>query len=151
MLYSPIATKEKALAYITRKSSLDNSYELLVFDHDKHWSEAGTQVVGGGIKGNETHEDALLRECFEESGLTHLKVIKKFDEYVIYRPIHRLFNHRHCYILESEISLPDSWTHKVSGNGKDKNMNFHFYWIPLSEAKEKLVGTMSYSLPKLLP
>lgn len=144
MLYSPIPTKEKVLAYIL------SANKLLVFDHKKTWCEPGPQIPGGSIKGNETHQEALLRECAEESGLSQLKIINKFDEYIIYRPIHKLFNHRHCYLLESEIELPDSWSHKVLGNGKDKNMDFHFYWLPINEAIAKLSGSMDYSLNKLL-
>ena len=134
--------KEKIVAYILKGD------DLLVFDHDKKWSEAGTQVPAGSVDLNEDLEKALFREIKEESGLGHLKINKKIDEYLFFRNTHREFNRRHVYLLEAPRETPDKWVHIVEGEGIDKGMNFHYFWIPAPEGILKLSGSLGYSLQK---
>ena len=47
-------------------------------------------------------------------------------------------------------TLPDSWTHKVSGGGLDDGVTFHCYWLPLEGAEAKLSGSMGVSAWKVL-
>lgn len=138
---------EKAVAYITRKS--EQGTELLVFDHDKQYSDAGTQVIAGTVDENEDPQKTVLRECLEEGGLSDLKIISKIDEYVFYRSTHSQYNRRHVYHLESEKSFPDQWTHHVQSDGEDNGHDFHFYWMKLSEADGRLSGNLDYSIDKL--
>jgi len=65
---------EKVTAFIVRKK--DNKSQLLVFKHPS----AGTQLPAGTVEEKESIETALLREVKEETGLTHLEVIKKLGE-----------------------------------------------------------------------
>ncbi|HEX9133526.1 MAG TPA: NUDIX domain-containing protein [Ktedonobacteraceae bacterium] len=59
--------KDKVFAYITHRK------RLLVFIHP-FAPEAGIQVPAGSIKANERTEAAVLREAFEETGLSDLIV-----------------------------------------------------------------------------
>jgi 8-oxo-dGTP diphosphatase len=57
--------KYKVMAYIT------HHHHLLVFRH-LGAPEAGIQVPAGKVEEQEQAEDAVLREAYEETGLTHL-------------------------------------------------------------------------------
>src|SRR5437588_12708917 len=59
------AVKHKVFAYIT------HHHHLLVFSHLSA-PEAGIQVPAGTIEADEHPEAAVLREAFEETGLTDL-------------------------------------------------------------------------------
>ncbi len=137
-------TKEKVVAYITRKFGART--QLLVFDHDKKHSEAGTQVPAGTVGLNESPEQGLQREVFEETGLTNLTVVSKIDQYTFFRDTHQCFNRRHVYHLESLASLPETWVHRVTGNGIDQDLEFHFRWIELDQVKGQLSGRLDDSI-----
>jgi len=140
--------KNKVVAYITRITH--GQKEILVFDHEKQWSEAGTQVPAGTVDPEESLHEALLREIAEETGISELQILAKIDEYIFYRTPHQEFNHRHIFELTSQEPLPDRWEHQVTGHGIDDGMKFYFYWMPLSEAKMKISGGMGDSLCKLV-
>ncbi len=141
-------TKDKVVAYITRKGK--SKQQLLVFDHDKHFSEAGTQVPAGTADPGENIEEALFREIQEETGIQNLQIIKKIDQYTFFREAQQCFNRRHVYHLECDVSLPDRWTHKVFGHGVDSGLNFHYFWIDLDLAKGRLSGRFDDSIDLLL-
>jgi predicted acetyltransferase/8-oxo-dGTP pyrophosphatase MutT (NUDIX family) len=140
-------TKDKAIAYITR--NLEGRTQLLVFEHDKKHSEAGTQVPAGTVGPGESVEQALIREVFEESGLANLKLENKIDQYTFFRDTHQCFNRRHVYHLKSLAALPDSWTHQVTGDGIDQKLEFHFYWIDIGHAKGRLAARLDDSIELL--
>lgn len=50
-------------------------------------------------------------------------------------------------ILNKE--LPDTWTYQVTGNGIDKHLNFHYYWIDLETANTKLAARLGDSIEHL--
>lgn len=127
--------KQKAIAYIFR----NNKTEILVFDH-RDIPEAGTQVVGGTIEANEDFKEALAREIFEESGLIiHPSMMIKIGESTYHRQDTPELNHRHYFSIETE-GLPETWQHTVESSGLDNGMVFEFFWLPLKEAKDILVG-----------
>ena len=66
-LHRVTKVKYKAFAYITNRN------RLLVFVHP-FAPEAGIQVPAGTVKTNERPEEAVLREAFEETGLSGLVV-----------------------------------------------------------------------------
>ena len=142
-----IEKKEKIVAYIVRQKH--NKFELLVFEHDKNWSEAGLQVPAGTVDKNEDFEAALLREVHEESGLADLEIKAKIDQYSFYREIQSCHNRRHVYCLTSKNDLPDVWTHQVTGDGIDQHLNFHYRWIPLESARADLSARLGDSIDHL--
>jgi 8-oxo-dGTP diphosphatase len=140
---------DKVVAYVVRGDEKQER-ELLVFEHDKEWSEAGIQVPAGTVDKSESLESAALREAEEECGLSNLKVLGKLDEYVMYRATHKQFNRRHVFLMGAGSAFADTWTHKVDGSGLDHGMSFHFYWMPLKEAEYKLAGSFGSSARKYL-
>ncbi len=136
--------KEKVVGYIVRLR--DGATELLVFDHDKVHSEAGTQVPAGTVSANEDLEAALLREIQEEAGIGNLLMKRKIDQYQFFREIHQCFNKRHVFLLEPTTELPEAWTHKVTGDGIDAHLNFHYCWINLEAAKDRLAARLGDSI-----
>lgn len=65
--------KRKVFAYIT------HSNHLLVFSHP-YAPEAGIQVPAGTVEPDERPEEAVLREAFEETGLTDLTLVGALGE-----------------------------------------------------------------------
>ncbi len=139
---------QKVVAYITRHKN--NESELLVFDHDKEFSEAGTQVPAGSVVLSENFEEAVLREVFEEAGLDQKFEVKKIDEYLFFADWSNKYIKRHIFHLKTESLISDRWIHKVSGHGEDQFMNFHFYWVKLSEINGLLSGRFEDSVFKLV-
>ena len=136
---------EKVVAYII---SSDNQ-KILVFEHDKKWSEAAIQVPAGTVEAKEDISQAALREAQEESGLKDITLVGKLEEYLLYRNTHQQFNRRHVYVMRSESAEGKTWTHSVQGDGIDKGMRFHFFWLSLEEASSKLTASFGYSLGKI--
>lgn len=62
-------------AYIIRQTA-QGFYQLLLFTHPD-CPEYPVQVPAGGVDAGETTEQALVREIWEESGLTELRLIRK--------------------------------------------------------------------------
>lgn len=142
-----IEVKDKVIGYIVRQNN--NKTELLVFDHDKNYSEAGMQVPAGTVDKGENFETALLREIYEEAGIANLEIKDKIDQYSFFREIQNCHNRRHVYCLTSKIKLPETWTHKVSGDGVDKHLNFHYYWMDIEIAKTRLAARLGDSIDHL--
>jgi len=129
--------KAKVIAYIFRMRN--NQKELLVFAH-RDYPEAGLQVVGGTVEKGEGFGPALVREILEESGLSFLESDFSKIGLTEYHRTDRLeVNHRHYFATMSK-ELPDKWTHIVSSDGSDNGLLFDFFWLPIHEAQEQLVG-----------
>lgn len=135
-LYDKQMVADKAIAYITRMNN--GTVELLVFDHDPQFSDAGTQVPCGTVETNEDPMTTLLREIAEESGLTNLSNVRKIDQYQFYSNYAKKYLRRHVYQLSANDLVPNKWTHTVQGHGQDEGLNFHYYWIDLKKAKGRL-------------
>ena len=65
---------EKVSAFILR--SRNNEPEILIFEHPN----AGLQIPSGTVELNESPEDALYREVFEETGLKAIEIIEEIGE-----------------------------------------------------------------------
>lgn len=46
--------------------------------------------------------------------------------------------------------MPESWSHKVTGDGSDSNMNFHYTWMDIEVAQQSLSGQMGLSMDLLV-
>lgn len=135
--------KDKILAYIYREC--EGSLQVLVFDHP-NVPEVNPQVPAGTLKNNEKPEDGVLREVFEESGLKFNKADNYLGQFEHIADYKNEIHNRHVYSIMSS-GLPDSWSHNVKSHDLDNEEVFHYYWLSLEEAKEKLVVEQGKYLP----
>jgi 8-oxo-dGTP diphosphatase len=90
-----IPRSEKVVAYIVRGG------RVAVFLHEGEANPArqsGLQVPAGTCEAGETPECAVLREAFEETGLTGLRIVRHLGEadYDM-RPYADAMHHRHFF------------------------------------------------------
>jgi 8-oxo-dGTP pyrophosphatase MutT (NUDIX family) len=124
---------EKVGACIIRRNQA-GLYELLLFSH-ADLPEVSVQIPGGSVEvGMETIEEAVHREVLEESGLRHLRMIRKIAEWRWPWPEKKVLIDRHVYLLEAPPETPDTWVHLVTGSGSDAQLRFAYHWLrPSSE------------------
>ncbi len=141
--------KKKAFAYITAQQ------HLLVFCHP-YAPEAGIQVPAGTIEDNETPEQAVLREAFEETGLPNLTLSKFLGE--AYRDMAEFgrneIHHRFFYHLEYNGDLSDSWQYEerysATPTSDPEPIIFQFSWVPLPHGVPPLIADHNSMLHHLL-
>ncbi len=140
--------KYKAFAYITNRN------RLLVFSHP-FVPEAGIQVPAGTIKVDERPEEAVLREAFEETGLSDLIIDSFLGEHERdmsdfgWDEIH----HRYFYHLLCEGNPPAAWRHAErdpSDTPEPVLITFEFFWAPLPHDVPPLIADHGKMLPQLL-
>jgi 8-oxo-dGTP diphosphatase len=138
----------KVFAYITAQ------YHLLVFRHP-YAPEAGIQVPAGTIEENEQAEEAVLREAFEETGLTGLTLDCFLGEYE--RNMADFgrdeIHHRFFYHLQYHGKLVPSWRHEElyhSSSLPFMPIIFEFFWAPLPHDVPPLIADHGMMLPQLV-
>jgi 8-oxo-dGTP pyrophosphatase MutT (NUDIX family) len=122
--------KDKVLCYIVRGG------RLLVFRHvDYGYEEVGIQVPAGSVRPGETPEEAALREAREETGLTHITLVRKLGEttYDI-SPYRFEIQRRHVFAMELAEPTPERWVSQELHDGEQDPTNFECFWIPLEAA-----------------
>jgi 8-oxo-dGTP pyrophosphatase MutT (NUDIX family) len=132
MSHSP----EKVFAYIT------NHNRLLVFSHPNS-PEAGIQVPAGTVKQNETLQNAVLREAYEETGLVGLKLIGYLGNCVYDMSPERgnSAQCRHFFHLEVDGEMPNLWQHYETSGGKREPILFELFWAHLPDGvPERIAG-----------
>jgi 8-oxo-dGTP diphosphatase len=120
--------KQKVLAYIIRVH--DGEKQLLLLLH-RDYPEAGIQVPGGTVEPGEAFESALLREVYEETGLTNVKIIKKLTDCIFFNTYKQEEQERHVYLLDTVSDTKEEWEHVVEGEGEDKGLVYKFIWSPI--------------------
>lgn len=140
--------KHKVLAYIT----YDNS--LLVFRHP-FAPEAGIQVPAGTVEVAESPEAAVLREAFEETGLSQLTLDcflgeqeRDMADFGREEVQHRRFYHLWCH-----GHPPSTWWHEERyyiDDATQPPILFEFFWAPLSQAAPSLIADQGVMLPRLI-
>jgi len=112
-------TRRRVVAYITCAG------RLLIFRHVDH-PDAGLQVPGGTLDPQETPEDGVLREAFEETGLSGLR-LGQFLGTARWRHVKSWFFH-----LTVEEPVEETWRHIEAdpsiGGGP---LLFELFWVPL--------------------
>ena len=135
---------KKALAYVVRGD------ELLVFRHTDI-PEAGLQVPAGTVEEGEAPDAAVIREVFEESGLTSVRIVSLVGRYR-YAPEGQkcAVHERHVFHLEFTGQTPSHWTH-VESHRSDGGppLSFRFYWMKINDPDLSLAGSQGDLLEKL--
>ena len=140
--------KHKVFAYITY------GHRLLVFRHPDV-PEAGVQVPAGTVETHERPEDAVLREAFEETGLSDLTLDcylgeQKRDMSDFGRDeIH----HRRFYHLRYDGHSAAIWRHEESDPYDGAELApiiFEFFWALLPYNVPPLIADHGIMLPQLL-
>jgi 8-oxo-dGTP diphosphatase len=139
--------KHQVFAYITHRN------RLLVFIHP-FAPEAGIQVPAGTVKANERPEEAVLREAFEETGLSDLIVDGFLGEHE--RDMSDFgrdeIHHRRFYHLRCEGDPPVTWRHEERDSSDDPKqvpIIFEFFWAPLPHEVPPLIADHGKMLPLL--
>jgi 8-oxo-dGTP diphosphatase len=118
--------RRRVVAYVTRER--DGRTELLTIAVEER-PDLGVEVPAGRLDHGETLEDGLRRELAEETGLTRLRVVR---ELAGFESTYQSFCENHAFHLVVEEQTPDSWEHKVHGDGVDAGMVHVCRWVPLS-------------------
>lgn len=138
--------KHKVFAYITHNNS------LLVFHHPFE-PEAGIQVPAGTLEPGEDPEDAVMREAYEETGLSELTLDCFLGEQE--RDIadfgRNEIHHRRFYHLRYHGPLVTVWRHTElysSENAAARHI-FEFFWVSLPDGVPPLIADHGIMLPEL--
>lgn len=140
--------KHKVFAYIT------NRQRLLLFRH-VYYPEAGIQVPAGTLEAGELPEAGVMREAFEETGLSGLAIdcflgeqVRDMSEFVPGE-----INYRYFYHLLCPGNPPDSWQHEElhpSTGPEPIPLIFEFFWAALPHGVPPLVADYDWMIPELL-
>ncbi|HEY7126997.1 MAG TPA: NUDIX domain-containing protein [Ktedonobacterales bacterium] len=132
--------RRRAYIYVTREK--DGDRQLLVFAQDD--DDSGIQVPGGGIEAHETPLEGMRREILEEAGLNSFIFERGLvvDEQELVKDGMTFRYERHFFWL-SVADAPDTWDHHVTGNGEDRDMVFHYFWMS-HPTQEQLVWDGDY-------
>ena len=140
--------KRKVFAYIT------NRRRLLLFRH-VYAPDAGIQVPAGTLEADESPEEGVLREAFEETGLSDLIIdcflgeqVRDMSEFVPGE-----INHRYFYHLLCPGNPPDNWRHEErnpSTAPEPVPLIFEFFWAELPQGVPPLMADHDKMIPELL-
>lgn len=138
--------KRKAFAYITSQQ------KLLVFIHP-HEPEAGIQVPAGTIEVGETPEAAVLREAYEETGLSGLVLERFLGEQVRDMADYgrEEIHHRYFYHLRCQEQPPVRWRReeRFSSEKRSTRPLFEFFWVAFPSQVPPLIADHGLMLPRL--
>jgi 8-oxo-dGTP pyrophosphatase MutT (NUDIX family) len=100
--------RERVVCYVTR-----DRRDVLVFEHDARYPDAGVQVPAGGVDPGETLDQAASREAREETGLEHLSAPVYLGSALHdgWQPPQL----QHYFWLEAADDAPDAWDHFAEG------------------------------------
>lgn len=125
--------KNKVVAYIT------SGDQLLVFSQP-NGVDAGIQVPAGTMELGETPDAAVLREAFEETGLTGLEIASFLGEREIdARKYGKNELHQSYFFhLRCTQPAPEQWEHEENHphGSSTEQIIFALYWVNLGEAPE---------------
>lgn len=121
---------KKAVVYCVEEG------RLLVFRHvGWPWEEVGVQVPAGSVRGDETPEQAALRELCEETGrdcfaITEFLGLGRYD----ITPYRHELQERSFFRARPTASVPKRWLGGEAHDGEVTAEPFEFFWIPLAQA-----------------
>ena len=118
--------KRKVFVYVTLKE--DGINYLLAFES---LDEPGFEVPKGSVEPDEGLMEAVHREVLEESGVTHLDIIKELgittwqDE------------QQHFFLARTLTAKREEYEHQVTGNDFDDGFRYRFKWLAINSSLEK--------------
>ena len=135
----------KVFAYITNQDC------LLVFSHPD-FPAAGIQVPAGTVELDETLQEAVIREAYEETGLAKLKLIGYLGSciYDMSPWRGRRSQHRHFFHLELNGESPSLWQHDETSGGKRDPILFELFWVKLPNGVPELIAGHGQMLSALV-
>jgi ADP-ribose pyrophosphatase YjhB (NUDIX family) len=135
----------KVFAYITHRN------RLLVFSHTD-FPEAGIQVPAGTLNDGEDPEVGVLREAWEETGLSGLQLLGLLGECDFPAPDLDQLHRRRFYHLICEGDPPATWQHWEShpSDGTTEPISFDFFWVGLPNGVPPLAPGHDAMLSELL-
>lgn len=123
---------------MTREQPETGADELLVFDVPAN-PEFSAMVPGGGIAEGESVEDAAVREAKEETGLD-VAFIRELGVAENPGQIEPDYIHVAHYVHATPRErLPDTWEHRVTGDGDESGALVVCRWLPV-EAEAEVWG-----------
>ena len=125
-----MATNQRAYAFILRPSS-SHSFELLGFKAKESEAHKAFHIPGGGVDPGETPTEGVIREIYEESGLTDLRLIKYIGQSV--EQFSDETYQRHYFHFLAPQSVPHHWDHHVTGTGADTGLMYSYTWLSFDE------------------
>lgn len=135
----------KVFAYIT------HGHRLLVFRH-ADFPQAGIQVPAGTVQPDEHPDEAILREVYEETGLSDFTEVYFLGEHI--RDMrdfnHDAIHHRYFYHLAYAGNPPATWRQDETSGGTSEPIVFEFFWADLPDEVPELIADHSKFLPTLL-
>ena len=121
-------SRNRVFLYIT------TGQDVLVLSH-VDYPEIGAQIPGGTIEENETPEEAALREGFEETGITRLRIASLLGTHTQDMTRYGKEEMLHCwyYHLIADPPQQTRWRHSEldPGGGADEPVLFELYWQPI--------------------
>lgn len=137
--------KQKIFAYITHGD------RLLVFSHPDS-PDAGIQVPAGTMEEGEDPDKAVMREAFEETGLSSLRLHAYLGEDDYHLPEPDQTDRRRFYHLTCGREPPATWRHdeKHPSDGSPGPITFEFFWVRLPDKVPPLAPGHGAMLPELL-
>jgi len=139
---------QKVFAYIT---SNDAPARLLVLEHPGI-PEAGIQVPAGTVELHEDLSAAVMREAYEETGLTGLQLQQFLGTLEVdMSAFGRAEIHvRHFFHLLWSLPAGAPWRHAETSGGKHAPIEFELSWVALPDVPA-LIADHGALLHKLNP
>ena len=138
-------TRHRAYAYVT------HGRRLLLFTQPRS-PEAGIQVPAGGVEKDEDPADAALREAYEETGLSGLKMVRFLAQDT--RDMRDCgtdqLQYRWFYHVKCIAAPPETWSHGEFAEDGTVVHPFDYFWADIPEGLPKLVANYDDMIPQLL-
>ena len=137
---------KKVFAYITYQQ------RLLLFRQIGE-PEIGIQVPAGTVEEGEAPEEAVLREAFEETGLSDLVLDQFLGEQVRDMADFGIeaIHHRYFYHLRCQEQPPVRWRHEERFSSDHSGTHvFELFWVALPDEVPPLTADFDVMLPRLI-
>lgn len=126
------------------QNGVRNIIGIIVFDGERflllhrclHWR--GWEYVKGGIEDKESHEDALKRELFEETGIKKFELISKINTVEFFDKVRKVKGKMENYLVRVSSNSVVKLNNEHVLDGKKVIEHDDFKWCFPEEAVKKL-------------